>query len=289
MKLKRRKLRSAVLLQIAIRRFKARRSFLKQKDSAIKIQYRGRKMMKLKRMKFSGAMLLQKAIRRFKARKSFMRQKDSIIKIQYRGRKMMKLKRMKFSGAMLLQKAIRRFKARRDFLKKKVSVVKIQAQVRMRIARQEWRVQRKAIFFISLRIRCKLARMRMKMIKRAKKLKFQLLMTEGTYIHRLLSSGEECEIKQKIWCDPEMTTLRMSWLPPVKGKGNQDKGGKREDEHPMRISEVISCEISKHVDENQTPILTIKNKDGRSWVLLFKNDLPTCVIVSNGLSTISGI
>jgi len=190
---------------------------------------------------------------------------------------------------MLLQKAIRRFKARRDFLKKKVSVVKIQAQVRMRIARQEWRVQRKAIFFISLRIRCKLARMRMKMIKRAKKLKFQLLMTEGTYIHRLLSSGEECEIKQKIWCDPEMTTLRMSWLPPVKGKGNQDKGGKREDEHPMRISEVISCEISKHVDENQTPILTIKNKDGRSWVLLFKNDLPTCVIVSNGLSTISGI
>jgi myosin heavy subunit len=282
---KRKELKGAIYLQTLFRRYKWRKLFLKQQSSVIKIQYRGKKMMKLKRLKLRSAVLMQIAIRRFKARKAFMKQKDSAIKIQYRGRKMMKLKRLKFSGAMLLQKAIRRFKARRDFMKKKVSVVKIQAQARMRICRREWQVQRKAIFFIALRIRCKLAKMRMKMVKRANKLKFQLLMTEGTYIHRLLDSNERCEVKQKIWCDPEMTTLRISWLPPVKGKGNEHKGGKRIDEHPMRISEVSQVNVTKQGDE---AILNVKNKDGRCWVLCFP-DLPTCVIVSNGLTAISGI
>jgi len=59
--------------------------------------------------------------------------------------------------------------------------------------------------------------------------------------------------QQKIWCDPTFIQLRISWLPPAKGKAAKttDKGGKRPDEHPMVLAGIVNVENLKGDALNQ--------------------------------------
>lgn len=94
-----------------------------------------------------------------------------------------------------------------------------------------------------------------------------------------------CEAQQKIWCDADFSQFRISWLPPVKGKGNENKGGKRPDEHPMRLGDITEVENLKGellAATSFVACVAVTNKDGRVWRMGF-SDLSLASAIATGL------
>ena len=348
-------LASALLVQKAARKWKAKKTLAKLKmekrelDSSVKIQsvVRGRRdkkrvgELRQKRLELNSALLVQKAVRKWKAKKTLnglkhkKKQLESSIKIQsiVRGRRdkkrveELRQKRLELNSALLVQQAARKWKAKKTLnaLRKQkqehLAAIRIQALERGRqgrgnvgamrrhlieakaatkiqgsyrgiVASREWRSQIKAVHTIGRKIRTKLARQKMKRQKLERELTFKLKAVLAISVHRLVD-GVPCPTPQKISTDVEMTKLSISWLPPVRGKNAVDKGGKRSDEHPMRMETLrnVTMEVGEALPEaaiSDYTTLAVENTDGRIWRLAFI-DKQECAMVLAGLRSHANI
>jgi len=191
-----------------------------------------------KRHELKGCVALQSLWRAHKLRKKFLHTIKSVVVVQSLDRK------------RTSKKVVSKLRQTRKELD---SCVKIQAHERKLQAEKEWKATRKAIHLIGLRLRMKLARLRMHHTKVQQLLLYKLQIIQGLFVTRLLPDGTVSGAQQKIWCDPAFTQLRISWLPPAKGKAAKttDKGGKRPDEHPMVLAGIVNVENLKGDALNQ--------------------------------------
>ena len=117
-------------------------------------------------------------------------------------------------------------------------------------------------------------------------LTFKLKAVLGVSVHRVLEGGTVCPTPQKVSADVEMTRFSISWLPPVRGSKvpEAERGGKRPDEHPMRMGQIRAVDMDKAAGpEDPFPArLKVTNEDGRAWVLAF-DSVADCAMMRAGL------
>jgi len=284
---------SALVVQRAARKWKAKKLLkgLKhnklEQDSSIKMQSairmkRDKKIVAVRRQKkkeLDSALALQRCARVWKAKKllkGLMKAKSEKLaatKIQAVARGIMGR-----GNAALVLKALR----------EKHAATKIASCARMRSARREWTAQVKAVHVIMGRIRMKLAMGRLKQTQMERELTFKLRAVLGVQVTRIIG-GAPAAAAQTIKVDMELTKFSISWNAPVRGKGVTDKGGKRDDEHPMRVSSIARVVMLKGADEDAPTdgskfpaVLSVQNTDGREWVLAFE-DVQTAAMIAAGL------
>ena len=161
----------------------------------------------------------------------------------------------------------------------------MQALSRMRAARSEWKAQRRAVFAIAIRLRVLLARARLRLKKREQDLLFQLAIIRGLQVTRVgleedQSPREQPPRQQKLWADPALKTLRISWLP---------NGGKRPDENPIRVEQLTAVSRVASEGGDQDDVLEVAAEDGRTWKLKLvaeEGGEETCALLVAGLSAL---
>jgi hypothetical protein len=169
---------------------------------------------------------------------------------------------------------------------------KIQCVFRTRRAIKGWKVYQKAVGVIALRIRMKIGRMKLAKTRLQQELTFKMQSVLGIEVRRLLSDAVQPEV-QKVSVDIDSTKLCISWRPPFRGTKAEkasavDLGGKRDDEHPMRLSQVKSVEFMQLVRDDLNAALSVLNVDGRCWVLVFE-DKAACMMFRRGLQKAAGL
>ena len=290
-------LKSALLMQRAIRKWKSKKTLgalkhqKKELESSIKIQAaararKGKKVvaeLRQKRLELSSALLVQKAIRKWKGKKVLAGLKQDKKEL-LSATKIQALQRGKMgrgTGGVMRQAALER-----------KSSIKIQSVYRKESAKKDWRKYQTAVAVITLRLRMKLGRMKLARTRLEQELTFKMKSVLGVETHRLLDGVIQPEI-QKVSVDIDTTKLSISWRPPFRGTKAEKAaatclGGKRDDEHPMRLTQIKSVEASKDAQEDVPALLTITNEDGRNWLLVFE-DKATCMMFRRGLQKAAGI
>lgn len=179
------KIQSVVRMRAGKKKVAAMKQSKKELESSVKIQSAvrmraGKKQVaavRREKLELKSALLIQTQLRMWLAKKkvALLRQakknEESTIKMQSVVR-------------MLLGK--RKVAALRQAKKEKLAATKIQAYVRMKQAWLSWQATRKACAVISLRIRMKLARQRIKHVKVEQLLTFQLKIIQGVQTNRML-------------------------------------------------------------------------------------------------------
>jgi len=290
-------LKSALLMQRAIRKWKSKKTLgalkhqKKELESSIKIQAaararKGKKVvaeLRQKRLELSSALLVQKAIRKWKGKKVLAGLKQDKKEL-LSATKIQALQRGKMgrgTGGVMRQAALER-----------KSSIKIQSVYRKESAKKDWRKYQTAVAVITLRLRMKLGRMKLARTRLEQELTFKMKSVLGVETHRLLDGVIQPEI-QKVSVDIDTTKLSISWRPPFRGTKAEKAaatclGGKRDDEHPMRLTQIKSVEASKDAQKDVPALLTITNEDGRNWLLVFE-DKATCMMFRRGLQKAAGI
>ncbi len=160
----------------------------------------------------------------------------------------------------------------------KTRAVRIQSLSRMRAARSAWRKEKRAMLLIAIRLRIIVARTRMRMQRREQELQFKLTILRGIMVTRV---EHQQAPQQKLWTDPAIQTLKISWLPQPQGK--------RPDENPMRMSQLAGTRILAETDDaamGMANVLEITGTNGQIWRLAMP-DKKTRRLVVTGLAQLT--